>query len=169
MNKFLVKMWNILVFCMEFVIRKLLRISLSDSQWEAFLQFVQFGIVGVSNTLIHYVFYLICIFLGCHYLVASVVGFLISVINAFYWNNKYVFAQEENEKRSVWKAFVKTFLSYAGTGLLLENILLVIWVQFLHIAEAIAPIVTLLITIPINFLLNKFWAFKDKRNSNKKE
>ena len=163
MIKLLNKLWEILVFILDFIIRKVFRISLSDAQWEAFLQFIKFGIVGVSNTLIHYFTYLICIFAGCHYLIASVIGFLVSVLNAFYWNNKYVFVKEENATRSLWQAFLKTFLSYAGTGLVLENVLLVIWVRFLHVPEAIAPLVTLLITIPINFILNKFWAFKDRK------
>ena len=163
MIKLLNKLWEILVFILDFFIRKVFRISLSDAQWEAFLQFIKFGIVGVSNTLIHYFTYLICIFAGCHYLIASVIGFLVSVVNAFYWNNKYVFVKEENATRSLWQAFLKTFLSYAGTGLVLENVLLVIWVRFLHVPEAIAPLVTLLITIPINFILNKFWAFKDRK------
>ena len=163
MIKLLNKLWEILVFILDFFIRKVFRISLSDAQWEAFLQFIKFGIVGVSNTLIHYFTYLICIFVGCHYLIASVIGFLVSVMNAFYWNNKYVFVKEENATRSLWQAFLKTFLSYAGTGLVLENVLLVIWVRFLHVPEAIAPLVTLLITIPINFILNKFWAFKDRK------
>ena len=163
MIKLLNKLWEILVFILDFFIRKVFRISLSDAQWEAFLQFIKFGIVGVSNTLIHYFTYLICIFAGCHYLIASVIGFLVSVMNAFYWNNKYVFVKEENATRSLWQAFLKTFLSYAGTGLILENVLLVIWVRFLHVPEAIAPLVTLLITIPINFILNKFWAFKDRK------
>ena len=163
MIKLLNKLWEILVLILDFIIRKVFRISLSDAQWEAFLQFIKFGIVGVSNTLIHYFTYLICIFAGCHYLIASVIGFLVSVLNAFYWNNKYVFVKEENATRSLWQAFLKTFLSYAGTGLVLENVLLVIWVRFLHVPEAIAPLVTLLITIPINFILNKFWAFKDRK------
>lgn len=163
MIKLLNKLWEILVFILDFFIRKVFRISLSDEQWEAFLQFIKFGIVGVSNTLIHYFTYLICIFVGCHYLIASVIGFMVSVINAFYWNNKYVFVQKENTTRSLWQAFLKTFLSYAGTGLVLENVLLVIWVSFLHVPEAIAPLVTLLITIPINFILNKFWAFRDRK------
>lgn len=165
MSEFFNKLWKILVFIMDFVIRKMFRIKLTDEQWEAFIQFVKFGIVGVSNTLIHYFTYLICIAIGCHYLIASIIGFMISVINAFYWNNKYVFVKKDDEYRSLLQAFFKTFMSYAGTGLILENVLLVVWIQLLHISEVIAPIVTLLITIPINFILNKFWAFKDKKSS----
>ena len=76
MIKLLNKLWEILVLILDFIIRKVFRISLSDAQWEAFLQFIKFGIVGVSNTLIHYFTYLICICAGCHYLIASVIGFL---------------------------------------------------------------------------------------------
>ena len=61
MAKFLNKLWDFIVFIMDFVIRKLLHIPLSEKQWDALIQFVKFGIVGVSNTLIHYFTYLILI------------------------------------------------------------------------------------------------------------
>ena len=55
------------------------------------IQFVKFGIVGLSNTLISYVVYVAGVRFGMHYLLASILGFVISVLNSFYWNNKYVF------------------------------------------------------------------------------
>lgn len=159
------KVWAFLERIARAVVDGLLSIAgkkLDEGQWKAFWQFVQFGIVGLSNTLISYVVYLICISFGMHYLLASVVGFVVSVQNAFYWNNKYVFQAEEGEKRIVWKAWIKTFLSYASTGLVLANILLVLWVDVLHIPEALGPVLNLLITIPLNFILNKLWAFRKK-------
>ena len=59
----------------------------SQEQWKALWQFVEFGLVGLSNTLISYVVYLLGISLGLHYLAASVLGFVVCVQNAFYWNN----------------------------------------------------------------------------------
>ena len=32
-------------------------------------------------------------------------------------------------------------------------------------SKIIAPLITLLVTIPLNFLLNKYWTFKDTVNS----
>lgn len=136
--------------------------KLTKEQWKAFWQFVQFGLVGLSNTLISYVVYLLGISLGLHYLAASVLGFVVSVQNAFYWNNKYVFRAGEGEERVWWRTWMKTFLSYASTGLVLANVLLVIWVDLLHIPESLGPVLNLLITIPLNFLLNKLWAFRGK-------
>lgn len=141
---------------------KLLHLNISGENWEKICQFVKFGLVGVSNTLISYVVYVILVFLGAHYLPASIIGFLISVVNAYYWNNKYVFEQKEGEERIWWKTFVKTFLSYVGTGLLLNNILLFLWVDGLKIHEMLGPIINLFITIPLNFILNKFWAYRKK-------
>lgn len=153
------RLWNSMENMMYFIVNRIFHIKLNDKTWNRIWQFVQFGIVGLSNTLISYIVYLIFVAFGCHYLIASLLGFLISVLNAYYWNNKYVFKQKGNEKRIWWRVFLKTFLSYAGTGLILNNLLLIIWVDVLNIHEMIGPILNLFITIPINFILNKFWAF----------
>jgi len=123
-------------------------------------QFIKFGIVGVSNTLISYVVYVVLVYFKTHYIVASIIGFIISVLNAYYWNNKYVFKEQECEQRIWWKTLVKTFAAYAGTGLALSNVLLIIWVEWAGVSEMLAPILNLLITVPLNFVMNKYWAFK---------
>lgn len=164
-NNTITIVWRWIDKMASFCIRRILHIKLSDEQWKSFMQFVQFGIVGLSNTAISYITYLILIHFSIHYLVANIIGFFVSVINSFYWNNKYVFVKKADEKRSLLSSFVKTFLSYAGTGLVLANILLVLWIRIFQIPEVIAPVLNLLITIPLNFILNKLWAFKNKKNS----
>lgn len=138
---------------------------MSDKRKEWFqllVQFIKFGIVGLSNTLISYVVYLAGVRLGMHYLLASVLGFVISVLNSFYWNNKYVFLQGDAE-RNLFLTLIKTFLAYASTGLVLANILLYIWVDILGVSEYLAPIINLAITVPLNFVINKLWAFRNKK------
>jgi len=141
------------------------KIKVSDKKWTAFMQFTKFGLVGVTNTFISYFIYLIFLFaLGKeYYLVGSVVGFIVSVLNSFYLNDKYVFKKKEEVNRSKYKALLKVFLSYASTGLILSNILLIIFIDYLYVPETIAPLVGLLITIPINYIMNKVWAFKDDK------
>lgn len=163
MDKMGKTLWDWLVAVLEFVIEKILRIQLTKKQWQDFLQFVKFGLVGVSNTVIAYVVYVLVLQFGVYYVVANLVGFFVSVINAFYWNNKFVFQSGEGEKRNTAKAFLKTLVSYSGTGIVLSNILLVLWVEVIKLPEMIGPLINLLITIPLNFILNKFWAFREKR------
>jgi putative flippase GtrA len=158
------KIWQLIEKIARVVIYGLLKkigIKISEEQWKNFMQFIKFGIVGVSNTMVAYVIYLICVLLGTHYLVGSIVGFVVSVLNSFYWNNKYVFKNNEaSASRSIWKTLLKTFMAYGFTGLILANVLLVVWVDVLNISKIIAPLINLIITIPLNFVINKLWAFK---------
>lgn len=152
----------IIEFFSNLLLKILLFFRVPKSHALKFVQFVQFCVVGLSNTLISYLIYAAFVLLGWNYILGSIVGFVVSVTNSFYWNNKYVFKQENGKHRSILASYVKTFLSYAATGLVLANILLVIWVELLHLPELLGPIVSLLVTIPLNFILNKLWAFRNK-------
>lgn len=134
-------------------------------------QFIKFGIIGVSNTLISYMIYIICLVLLCNlgifqkfdYLIGSVISFLISVYWSFYWNERYTFNEENRQEKSKWKALLKTYICYSITGLFLGNILLYFTVDKIGIPKNIAPLINLTVTVPINFGLNKFWAFRDMK------
>ena len=144
--------------------------EIPQSTYQGLIQFVKFGIVGVSNTFISYVVYAVSLMLfqrfdlfpKIDYVISQVIQFLLSVLWSFYWNNKMVFTLEKGKTRSLWKSLFKTYVSYSFTGLFLSSVLLVFWVQLLGVSEFIAPILNLLVTVPINFLINKFWAFRQK-------
>lgn len=167
------KFWNFLGGIMRWVINLFLKPfhkELSDKVYDFLMQFVKFGVVGVTNTVISYGLYAISLYLfqsnklfeGFDYIIAQVIAFVLSVLWSFYWNNKLVFVVEEGKKRSWLPALLKTYVSYSFTGLFLNSALLVLWVQLLGISEYIAPMINLVISVPINFLINKFWAFKTK-------
>lgn len=147
---------------------KMIGKPLTESRMEGVMQFVRFGIVGVSNTIISYVIYVVCLLFfqkmgilkNIDYIIAQVTQFVLSVLWSFYWNNRMVFTLKEGEKRSVWKALIKTYISYSFTGLFINSALLIVWVKVMHISEFIAPVINLLISVPLNFIINKFWAFK---------
>lgn len=132
------------------------------SLWQLAIQFIKFGFVGVSNTLISLAVYYVCLYFGMHYITANTLGFVVGTINAYFWNNKFVFKKEEGEIRDTKKSVVKVFISY-GFTLGLSTVLLAFWVDGLHISENVAPILNLLVTIPLNFVLNKFWAFRGEK------
>lgn len=147
---------------------KIIKKDLTDKKRQTFKEFLQFGLVGVSNTIISYLFYVVTLLLVSKsgvkfdYIIANIVSWLLSVLWSFYWNNKFVFKKEEGEKRNIWAALFKTYVSYGFTGLILNNILSVLWVSVLHISKMLAPIINLVISIPINFFMNKLWAFGKK-------
>jgi len=124
------------------------------------IQFVKFGVVGLSNTAISYLIYSILVYLGLHYLVSSVIAFIISVLNSFFWNHKFVFKDETGGKRSIARALMRTYASYAFSGFIVSNILLYIFIEFFGVSKYVAPIFGLVVTVPLNYILNRQWAFK---------
>lgn len=153
----------------------------------ALWQFIKFGLVGVSNTVVSYVTYSLCYYVfhtNVH--VANIVGFIISVLNAYIWQSRFVFKEsEEGEHRVWWQVLIKTYISYAFSGLFLTEVLLLLWLNVIHIeqfleplaawitnigismtaedaAVSLAPFLNMVVTIPINFCINKFWAYRQK-------
>lgn len=158
MNKF------IITICKLFA--RILRKDKDEEFVNGLVEFVKFGIVGVSNTFIGY-FINVMVLLIMHpfdvswdYFVGNIISFFLSVLWSFFWNNKYVFVLKEGEERSIWKALLKTYISYGFSGLVLSNILSWVWVSGLGISKFIAPLLNLIVSVPVNFVMNKLWAFK---------
>ena len=137
---------------------------------DSFIQFIKFGIVGLSNTVIGYGIYVISLyvfrkfslFANIDIYVAQFIMFLLSVLWSFYWNKKRVFVKS---RESIFKSLVKTYITYGFTTFLLSEVLLLLWVRVFNINEYIAPIFSLIITVPLNFIIQKFWVFRDIKES----
>lgn len=132
--------------------------TINRDNWKTVLgQFVKFGIIGVSNTLISTAVYYLFIWISTElYFVGNVAGWIVSVFNSFYWNNRFVF---KDSQFSWWKKLFRTYLAY-GASFLLGSVLLAFQVRILHVSPWLAPWINMVVTIPLNFLANKFWAFK---------
>lgn len=139
---------------------KLIPAMLERFPW--MLQFIKFSFVGVSNLLVYYAVYSLLVHFGCHYAVANGIGFVISVLNSFLWNSLFVFKKSGDKERSKAATLVKTFISYALTGLGLQNLLLYLFINRAGLSKYVAPLLGVCFTTPLNFLLNKFWSFKEK-------
>ena len=138
---------------------------------QSLVQFVKFGLVGVTNTAVSYVINILVLkllqpyHLSWDYVAGNVVAFVLSVLWSFYWNNKYVFRKGEGQKRNLGKALLKTYVAYGLTGIVLANVLSWVWINVFGISKYVAPLINLVISIPLNFIINKFWAFRTRPES----
>lgn len=166
MKSSLTKLWSGLEQILYFIIVKVLHLSALDKNWEGFMQFVKFGIIGLSNTVISYILNVAVLLIlspfsvSWDFFAGNMVGFLLSVLWSFYWNNRFVFTMQEGQQRSVWKALLKTYLAYGFTGIILNNILSWLWITKFGISKFIAPVINLIVSVPLNFIINKLWAFR---------
>ena len=166
MKSSLTKLWCGLEQILYFIIVKVLYLSVLNKNWEGFMQFVKFGIIGLSNTVISYILNVAVLLIlspfsvSWDFFAGNMVGFLLSVLWSFYWNNRFVFTMQEGQQRSVLKALLKTYLAYGFTGIILNNILSWLWITKFGISKFIAPVINLIVSVPLNFIINKLWAFR---------
>lgn len=141
-------------------LQKKLNVEGEEDTKKLIIQFIKFGLVGVSNTLVSWTCYYLILWIDDDlYMVGSIVGTVVSIANAFFWNDRFVFKGGLNDWKSKLKRMGKTYVSYGGTSLL-GMALLWFEVSICGLSKVWAPPINLLITIPLNFLINKFWTFK---------
>lgn len=122
------------------------------------IQFIKFGLVGLSNTFISLAVYYLLVLVRVNYIIANILGFIISVLNAYYWNSKYVFKSDNSKKTILFRTYAAYLITF-----ILSNTLLYLQVEIINISKYIAPLICLLVTIPLNFIINKFWTYKEKK------
>ena len=148
-------------------------ITLVKEKQSSFEQFVRFCIVGLSNTLLSYAIYAATVFIlqksdlfpKGDYFIGNVISWVLSVAWSFYWNNRFVFNEEKRSGKQIFFSLIKCYASYAFSGLILTNILSWVWIDKLGINRYIAPFINLIISVPVNFFMNKFWAFSNKKTN----
>ena len=130
-------------------------INLIKKLFYKYERFIKFAIVGFGNLFVSLITYYLLVFFSINYQIANIGGFITGSLNGYIWNRVWVF---KNSKKNL-SSIVKFYLSYLSTWLL-SAILLYIWIEVFNISDKIAPIINVVITTPINYLLNKYWVFK---------
>ena len=121
-----------------------------------FINIVKFSIVGVSNTVLNFVIFILLDNLGINYMVASITAYSLSIINSYFWNSRLVFKCENKNKKSV----VIKFIILNLIGLSINTLLMGVLVGVLQIKKIVAMFIVTLLVMCMNYVLNKIWVFK---------
>ena len=139
---------------------KSLHVCINDNKVVVFdwiKQVIRYGFVGLAGTLLSLAIYLPIVWIREDlYIFAYTTCFVVSVVFTYFLNNKFVFDKKE---QGHVKPLIKAYISY-GIGFLIGTVSLYVLVRFFEIPATIAPVLTLGVTVPINFLMNRFWTFK---------
>ena len=126
-------------------------------------QFLKFGMVGAVNTVLSNLITNACYYgFHLHEQICNLISFVITVLISYLLNSRFVFRQQDGNRQPWYRALAKVYASYALTELVLMGILLFIQERLLGIPHFIATFLNLCITVPLNFVLNKFWAYRKK-------
>jgi putative flippase GtrA len=121
------------------------------------LQLVRFGTVGVVGFVVNLIVYTLFVHsVGVDYRVASVVAWLVAVLNNFILNRHWTFdARSDRAHRQAVRFLCVSLLAEAVSLLLLT-----LFVEVGGIPKVLAQALAVGGAMPLNFLGNKLWSFR---------
>jgi putative flippase GtrA len=119
-------------------------------------QFVKFGIVGISNTLLTFAVYTLLLkVFGVWYLAASAIGFVAGAVNGFMWNRRWTFREHVGDALTPVRWFV-----VQGCGLALNLGLVYAFVDGAGLDKLLGQACATAIVTVVTFFVNRAWTFR---------
>lgn len=125
-----------------------------------FERFIKFSIVGVINTLIYLAVYYAMLAFGVNHIYSNIAGYFAGSVNGYLLSKFWVF---KDAKTSGKESVLKFYVVY-GSSLLLSTGLVYLLVNVLGVSDKIAPLLTICVTTPYNYFLQKIWTFRKVEN-----
>jgi len=125
------------------------------------IQFVKFGIVGVSNTLLTFIVYTLLLkVFGVWYLIASAIGFTVGATNGFLLNRRWTFADHVGDSLTPVRWAV-----VQGGGLAINEVLLYLFVDGANLDKLLAQAFATAVVTITTFFVNRAWTFRTSASS----
>jgi len=121
------------------------------------LQFIKFGCVGGINTIVSLAIYYVMVYFNLDYIIAIITSYIGSSIIGYLLSRIWVF-KAHNTK--ITYSFIKYYMVY-GASLVINIVLMYLWIDICDLSKYLAPLLTLCITVPFNYVLSKLWVFKE--------
>lgn len=119
-------------------------------------QFVKFGVVGVSNTVLAFSVYTVLLkVFGVWYIAASGIGFAVGAVNGFLLNRRWTFKEHSGDALTpVRWAIVQS------CGLACNLGLVYLFVHYVGMEELVGQIPATAIVTVLTFTANRSWTFR---------
>jgi len=119
-------------------------------------EIIRYLIAGILTTIVSIVSYYLFRIIRIHYLISTILSWILAVIFAYFVNKFYVF---KNNKKDILE-FVN-FIKYRLISLLMEFITMYVLVDILFINDRISKIIVQGIVLVLNYLFSKIFVFKN--------
>lgn len=119
------------------------------------MEFIKYTIAGVVTTLMNYVIYSAGLYFHINYLTANTIAWCFAVLFAYFMNRNIVFQSKNNSRKEMILFVTLRFLT-----LLVENVCLWIFIDYMHWNAFISKIIVMLMAVIGNYFFCKFSIFK---------
>lgn len=122
---------------------------------------INYLIFGFLAFVLNYILYFIFAdTIAMHYMAATVLSWVLTVVFAYWTNRTFVFKSGNKERASV----VREFVSFIGARVateVLEIALMYVLVDLCSMNDKISKLICQVLVILANYVLSKIWIFKD--------
>jgi len=122
-------------------------------------EIIMYGIFGVLTTLVNiFVYFILVRVFNFHYLISTIISWIISVLFAYFTNKKYVFESKGNN-------YLKEIFAFIGFRILsgiIEIVLMYLFVDTLTFDDLISKVITNIVVVLLNYIFSKLFVFKNK-------
>ena len=128
--------------------------------YNKFHHLILYGIIGLFSSGIDFAIYTLLVqVIGMQYIMANCFSVLGGITTSFILNCNYNFQVKDNIKRR----FI-IFLSVGLCGLMLSNFILYACIDFLDMNKIISKLLSIVLVVFFQFLVNKYLTFKPSNN-----
>ena len=133
-----------------------------------FKEQILYLVFGGLTTLVNIGVYALCTrAFEVEVMAATVIAWGIAVAFAFFTNKFYVFESKEKTAK-VWLKESASFVAARVFSMLLELLIMYVFVEMLGFNDMLFKIIANIVVIIVNYILSKFWIFKNKNNNKEK-
>ena len=122
---------------------------------------INYLFIGGLTTLINFVTFFAMRYFGIGLVLTNTTANIVSVIFAFFANKSVVFHSAYSSKKKFWFELI-SFLVLRGVSLLLDNLIMIIGVDWLHGNEILVKILDQVIIVIANYLFSKLIFLRKK-------
>ena len=120
-------------------------------------EIITYGIFGVLTTLVNiFVYFIFAKVFNLHYLICTIIAWVIAVLFAYFTNRKFVFGSKNNN-------IINELISFIGFRVLsggVEIILMYALVDIFVFNDLVSKVITNIIIIILNYVFSKLFIFK---------
>ena len=140
--------------------------KLWDFAWGMYRKYeegINYLIFGFLAFVLNYVLYfLFASAMQMHYMVATALSWVLTVVFAYWTNRTFVFKSNNKDAQSLGKEFM-SFIGARVATEVLELALMFLMVDCADLNEYLSKLVCQVIVIVANYFLSKLWIFKEKK------
>ena len=133
--------------------------------YKKFRNLILYGIIGCCSSTLDFLLYTLFVSVfGWHYILSNCISVLAGITTSFTLNRNYNFKIKDKTRQRF-----AVFLSIGLCGMMVSNMLLYLCIDILHWNKIVSKLLSIILVVIFQFILNKYITFKPTKQSSNYE